>query len=288
MKINCETAKKIDIPTFLSKMGKQPVKETSNSLWYLSVFRNEKTASFKICTLRNRWYDHGLGVGGNLIDLVVKLNGDCTVKEALQILATEHIDSFSFHQPTITNDKITLEVNYKIKKVKALENVALIEYLKSRCIDVDVAKKYCSEIYYSYKTKDYFSIAFKNDLNGYETRNKFSKISLGKKSITSLKNDSRDVLVFEGFMDFLSFKTFNKNSINLIVDFIILNSTALVKSIIPILDDYQHIHLYLDNDDTGKKATRLISNAYPHKVKSYNHLYADFNDLNEQLIKTNL
>jgi hypothetical protein len=51
-----------------------------------SPLRGEKTPSFSVTPEKNVWYDFGLGVGGDLINLVERLRG-CTFKEAVQLLA---------------------------------------------------------------------------------------------------------------------------------------------------------------------------------------------------------
>ncbi|MCB0458954.1 MAG: DNA primase, partial [Flavobacteriaceae bacterium] len=62
--------------------------------WFLSPFRSESQASFKVSKTKNRWYDHGTGIGGNVIDLVIQLM-KCTVQEALNFLNND-LSSFSF------------------------------------------------------------------------------------------------------------------------------------------------------------------------------------------------
>ena len=96
-KLQCETARDISIAGFLKKSGFSPVRENQNSAWYLSPLRNEKEASFKVSKILNRWYDHGIGKGGNIIDLVIGMNNNCSVQEALSILDRSE-PSFSFQQ----------------------------------------------------------------------------------------------------------------------------------------------------------------------------------------------
>lgn len=63
-------------------------------------------------------------------------------------------------------------------------------------------------MYYRIGGKPYFALAFKNDSGGYELRNPRFKGSTSK-DITHIrqKGEPRDTcFVFEGFMDFLSFR----------------------------------------------------------------------------------
>lgn len=145
--------------------------------------------------------------------------------------------------------------------------------------------KYCKEIHYKINGKKYFSIGFKNDLDGYAIRNKYYKGALLKQGITHLKNESKSVIIFEGFIDFLSYLTMYKNDKNK-EDFIILNSTSLLKNAIPIIAKYDIIHCYLDNDNTGKKAFKTIKENYNHAIDCFKK-FSEFNDLNEYLIFKN-
>ena len=64
---NCGEARQIPIIQYLAKCGYQPQYIRGNNLWYLSPFRQEKTASFKVNANLNAWMDFGEGIGGNLI-----------------------------------------------------------------------------------------------------------------------------------------------------------------------------------------------------------------------------
>ena len=85
-KLQCDTAREISIVEFLKKNGFSPHRENHKEAWYLSPIRDESTSSFKVSKILNRWYDHGLGKGGNVIDLVLDMNNNCSVQEALLIL----------------------------------------------------------------------------------------------------------------------------------------------------------------------------------------------------------
>ncbi|MGH2642973.1 MAG: CHC2 zinc finger domain-containing protein [Chitinophagaceae bacterium] len=99
-KLSIREAKEIDLVDYLSTLGYEPSKIRNNDYWYLSPFRNEKTPSFKINRRINRWYDHGLGKGGNLIDFAI-LYQDCTVAEFLRQMN----NSFSFHKQSVVPRK---------------------------------------------------------------------------------------------------------------------------------------------------------------------------------------
>ncbi|WP_292224203.1 CHC2 zinc finger domain-containing protein, partial [Brevundimonas sp.] len=84
-KLTCRQARAIDLIGFLGGMGITPVKVRGDNFWYLSPLRNERHASFKISKRLNRWYDFGLGKGGNILDFGL-LYFACSIPELLDLL----------------------------------------------------------------------------------------------------------------------------------------------------------------------------------------------------------
>ena len=275
-KTTCYQAKQKNIIEILHHLGFKAEKTNRNSAWFLSPFRLEKTPSFKVDLGLNLWYDHGEGIGGNTIDLVMKLN-QCSLQESLMILSGA---SFSFHQ----QEKIDTTIpKYKISKEVILENRNLIEYLNDRKIDVKLAKKYCCQIHYSFDgEKEYYGIGFKNNLGGFEIRNKFFKGCLGKKAMTQIKNNSSVISVFESWSDFLSYLTLKKVIPD--EDFLVLNSTSMIKNTLEVVSGYSKIRVFLDNDKSGDKATEFIFKNLDVEILDERIHYKAHKDLNDFLI----
>ena len=70
-----EQIRQISLVGFLEGMGHVPVSRKGNDVWFRSPFRNERTASFKVDTQRNIWFDFGLGKGGDIFHLAGELTG---------------------------------------------------------------------------------------------------------------------------------------------------------------------------------------------------------------------
>ena len=83
--MNIEKAKQIPIEEVLKKMNFEPSKTNGFDVWFISPFRDEKTPSFKVNTKINRWYDHGIQKGGNIIDFL-QLNNNLSISEILKFL----------------------------------------------------------------------------------------------------------------------------------------------------------------------------------------------------------
>ena len=71
--MNIQEVKQIRIADYLQSLGYTPVKQQGSSFWYKSPLREETDASFKVNTELNKWYDFGLGKGGNIIALAAEL-----------------------------------------------------------------------------------------------------------------------------------------------------------------------------------------------------------------------
>ena len=279
-KLQCKQARDILITGFLKKSGFSPRRENHKEAWYLSPLRNETHPSFKVSKPLNRWYDHGLGRGGNVIDLVIEMNKHCTVQQALSILSRD-IPSFSFQQQ---NSFAVLKPKdeIKIEKVLPLKHPELINYLNSRNVNPHQAARYARQVYYSLKGSTYFAIGLQNVSGGWELRNPYYKNSSSPKNYSFFSKSKAMLSVTEGMFDFFSLLTLYPG-LPLKSDFLILNSLSFAGRIVPTAESYSKTCLYLDNDPSGKKATQKLLEKVKGSV-DLSGVYASKKDLNELLI----
>ena len=277
-------AKQISIISYLENLGINFKKQNNQDFWYLSPLHTEKTPSFKVDASKNLWYDHAQGKGGNILDLVMVMN-NCDVSGALRIFGGA--DSFSFSPVTVSEIRNKARKSeFKITAVRDLRNPILLDYIKSRGLNEEIAKKFLNEIYFTKEDNDknLFAISFQNDKAGYETRNALFKGNIGGKAITTIKGKgTKKVAIFEGFMDFLSILTYYKSE-NITDDVIVLNSLALIPSAMESILKYQEIKLFLDNDKAGRVATEELCKVHPNCI-DYSYLYASYKDSNDWLLK---
>ena len=279
--MNCTQFNKISVEVVLQSFGHFPTKQNEKEAWFLNPFSKENDASFKINKNLNCWYLFSEGIGGNNIDLMKKyLNA--SISEVLNWAENQNFSSF--HQQSGNYKLFNLPKTYEIVEMKDIQHPALVQYLKSR--KVERQKHLIQEIHYQMNDKKYFGIGFKNDSDGYEIRNAYSKICLGKKDITTIKNNSKSLLVFEGFFDFLSFKNIEESLENEPSDYMILNSVSMINKIKNSLKNYEKIDLYFDNDEAGNRAVEIIKNEKI-EAEDCRVLYSDFKDLNDWLIHGN-
>lgn len=280
---------KISIANYLANSNIHPVKRKGYEAFYLSPFRAESNPSFKVDTKQNVWYDFGLGKGGQLIDLVMLLDNatlyqtickleriDISPDVCMNVPTSEQTNaptnSFSFHgkesTPTIT-----------IQRVTELVHPALLQYLEKRAINVDLAREHCKQIHYATNDRSYFAIGFKNDSEGWNLRSEYFK-GCTSMDISTCKTVDRDItLVFEGFMDYLSYLAIN-NLRKPVENIVVLNSTSNLNKAMDFIKSYDKVYTYLDNDEGGRKATQQIKEVYKTHIDKSTE-FANFKDLNE-------
>lgn len=274
--MNCEEVKeKINIRTVLESFNLFPVKENRKTAFYFALDREEKIPSLLVDFVKNKAFDFGTGKSYDVISIVQQMN-QCSVSEALK-----YLEKFDFSvQNEFQNKETKQQKEYKILNVCEIQHPALTQYLKFR--KVYGQKDLVKEIEYELNGKKYFGIGFFNNSRGVEIRNKYSKICLGKKDVTLIKNElnvSNEIIIFEGFFDYLTYKNLEKKG-NSNSDYLILNSTAMLFKIEKKLEKYDKISLFLDNDSNGELAKSKIQNQYKN-VEDCSLIYQKFKDLNE-------
>jgi len=293
----CKQANQIDLVDYLATLAHHSQKTRGNDYWYLSPFRVEQTASFKVDRKLNLWYDHGTGKGGTLVDFGIAYF-NCTIKDLLIRLKESQALSVSF-QPQVSMPAVEKKnggnTDSKIKIISAKEiiNPGLIHYLHQRKIPVSVATQFCQEIGFEIHGKKQLAIGFRNDSGGYELRNQNFKGSSSPKKPKIIHEDgAKSVAVFEGFFDFLSFQTLLKSSEGNMLelpiiqsDFLILNSISFFEKKKQTMDQYSTIHLFFDRDKIGIESTKLALQ-WSDKYKDQSQIYKHCKDLNEWLVKS--
>ena len=281
--MNCKQANEnISIREILESFSLFPSKDNRRTAFYLAFDREEKTPSLSVNFEKNTAFDFGTGIKYDNVSLVQGIK-KCSVSEAL-----EYLKRFYYLIPTdkkMENEDNKPKSGYQILEIKEVEHPSLIEYLKTR--KLASLKSELKEIHYELNGKNYFGLGFKNDSDGYEIRNPYIKLCLGKKDLTSVNNHSKTLRIFEGFADYLSFKVLEKSLEKEPSDYIILNSISMISKVKNQLENYQQIELYLDNDRTGDSVTEILKKENSN-VSDERILFKNHKDLNEFLISGNL
>ncbi len=267
--------------TYLASIGYEPAKIIGTNYWYCSPLRNERTPSFKVNRSINRWYDFGIGKGGSLVDFGIQYF-NCTISSFLAsfrgAVLVQHVAETFLAEP---------KTQIKVTATCRLHSFVLIQYLEKRGISFDLAAKYCQQVQFAFKNKQYFGIGFLNDKGGYEIRNPYFKSCASPKAVTIYRNSYPTLSVFEGFIDFLSFLKLFLGTVAVETDYLILNSVSFFDQQMDFMLSYNKIFLYLDNDKAGKKYTALACQTSTAFVAN-NSLYRGYKDLNDLLTGASL
>ena len=254
--MNINAIKQIKLQDFLAAIGCKPVKQYGVNLMYLSPLRAEKHASFKVNTELNKWYDFGIGRGGNIIALAELFYNSSDVSYLIHQIERNAPSSVSGSLPTVK--PITPQNSFEHLQVLPITHPALIKYLEERCIDVETARTVCKELHFDTRGKHYFSIGFPNITGGYEIRNPFFKGCIAPKDISHFyaEEPKKVCFLFEGFMDFLSFMMLRRKENDGLKrqDYLVLNSVSNIQKALEPLSHYENVQCFLDTDEAGRNA----------------------------------
>jgi len=284
-RMNIEQAKQIPLEDFLLRLGFEPSRKSRDQLWYVSPFRGEKTPSFKVNPRLNAWYDFGRGEGGDILDLVKKLDGLDRVSDALA-----RIDNVVGGTPLPMRQLATkcLPVeppNMQLTSIGPVKSKSLLAYLCTRGIELKAVARFIQEAHYVRGEVRYFGLAFANRRGGYEIRSQGFKGTLGSKDITVIEGNSDHVLVFEGFFDFLTSVMVRAGPPDATI--IVLNSVSLRDKALAVLKELNPatIELFRDHDTAGQQTLEFFQNALPNvEITDRSTLYSGHNDFNEWLM----
>ena len=286
--------KNISIRQFLARRGILPKYERNGYGMYLSPLREERTPSFKVDYVRNLWYDFGLGEGGTLLTLVMRLER-CDSREAVRRLQNgEKRDAGSASLSPSVGERPAVGGPSPVVRLAAvpalrilsddpLRHPALIGYLVSRGIVPSVAAAFCREVRYEVNGRAFFAVGFRNDAGGWELRSERFKGGSSPKHITTIDNRSDTVIAFEGFMDFLAYLSL-KYPERLRIDAAVLNSVVNLPKAVPFISRHPVIHAFFDNDEAGRKATADLIRLCPRsEVIDQSSFYSGHKDVNDYL-----
>lgn len=267
-----------------------------------SPFRDEDEPSFHISPSGTAWMDFGNGEGGGVIDLVCRL-GRVSKGNALDVLRTIRDRSgapvpYSYNETDPEAESGCL----KIIDIRPLSSSNLVRYLYARGIPQKVAGRYCCELDATVGKSDRVRhyVAFPTNDDGYVLRSGGTVLSklctrcaptfLAPNGCPSDNPSSEGVLVFEGFMDFLSYVVLcSRKGAGQLYDACVLNSIVNLKKSEDFIKGHKLIYAFLDNDAAGRSTTaKLEAMASEAGAEFVDRScgYADFKDLNDFLRET--
>ena len=266
-----------------------------------SPFRIERTASFHILPNDYAWTDFGDGSRGGVVELVMRLEScerEAAIEKLREIRAGKAV-SQHFQRPS-GQSRPSRQSSFKIISVSQFQDEDLLSYTRSRGISNATIQRFCSEVAVRTGGKLKTYIGFLNNTEGFVLRSP-EKGRLGKRCTSSAPTylnadgsnyaepSSDSVTVFEGFFDFLSYMELTSDRLpRPKQDICVLNSVVNAQTAADFIKSHQTVHLYLDNDEAGRRASQKIADyvlASNQEAVITDHCeeYKDFNDLNEWL-----
>lgn len=280
----------VSIIELLARLGFHPARWTGNEQVYHSMLRDSDTVpSFTVNINLNVWYDHGLGIGGNIIDFGLRYWPGLSFPEVLEKIseiaamavpiARENLDGTARRRRAV---KIP---HYKIEEIKELGNNPIITaYLQKRGI-YQQAKTHLKEIYYfvedgKKQRKHFFAAGWKNEIGSWEVRNQHFKGCLGHKALTFIPGNPERLAVFEGFINYLSWLTEHPCATESIL---VLNTITLVFAATKKAGEFRQVSIYFDRDTIGHSATGDFIKYLPQAIDQ-SSAYEGYNDYNDKVV----
>lgn len=270
----------------------------------LSPFREETMPSFHIYPRTNTWCDYGLAgashIAGDGINLIEQLH-HCSFKEAvdyiLKVAGGTGLDNLPMESRKIAKHPVQ-GTGHIIDQVTVIRHPALVRFLRSRRIPLDIANRYCSELHYTLVTQSegslsYFAVGFPNDNGGWVARSapngkgKGFKGVLLSPGITTIRladgQVTESAYLFEGFLNFLSWCVLY-GDVNR--DVFVLNSANYAHFLKGLSESgTKELYFYKDNDKRGDQAFRDVLADSGCQVYDCSGPYSDMglDDLNDYL-----
>lgn len=311
--MDIKTAKSILLDEFILNATGATGKLRNGCLWYCSPYRNENSPSFKLTRDKLAWYDHGVGEGGNIIDLALRMSKSDEVKDALGYIENVMGSGYIIQTPIVEFKPMTdpVEPYYSLISSDEFEVFDRFrqltphaKYMSGRGLDLEAIAPYLENVKFNVKTDAkkgvYNGVGMANISGGYETRANlfgtgYKKTTVGEKDISvfQAKDSSYNAqdwhrkpwFAFYSMMDFLTFITLDKPPMGA-YNFTVIHGDGLASKAIEYLSKIEPCTLihypHNDHNGNGQRAMFDIMAALPtwkHGDRMYS--YEPYKDLNE-------
>lgn len=273
--------------TCLDYLADRVVRKVANGYLARCPWREDNHPSLTVTKDGKGWKDLATGEHGNLIDMVQRCLGTNDLSSVCAAFGT--ITPFSFQQSKILVEGKEKGNGFAFFEVIPLQSRGLYAYLGDRHINTAIARQFLQEAHYSFQERQdgryLYALAYPNDKGGYELRSSRYKGCFSPKAIsTHFHKEGAPLIIFEGFIDMLSFATLCEEVRH---NYIVLNSIVNVPVAIEAIRNsrnlYGSILLALDNDDGGNDATVKLLEAFPN-AKDIRSKFSPYKDINEYLV----
>lgn len=290
---NCNQIKEsIAIERFLEDLGYGSGKKRGKEIVYRSMIREgDNSPSFSVNPTKQKWYDHGNGQGGNIIDLAMLIFDTKSIREVIEgfdkMYGNGILPEIREKSPAEPKEQ---RPAHKIRLIRPLgSDTRLTTYLESRGVGkVAFASEFLKEVYYEYikddgSRKPFFGVGWQNISGGWDVRSRAGKICLFKKDYFLKPGSSGAASIFEGMMDYLSAVAENPAIIDDSV--FVLNSLSMSGRVIDFLKSRNEVvryDLYLDHGEGGRELTKVFLETLAGGTDK-SGLYEGYGDYNDKI-----
>ncbi|WP_185218078.1 toprim domain-containing protein [Sphingobacterium mizutaii] len=287
----------VSIVDFLAKLGYFPEKKLGREYFYHSMLRDtaKNTPSLTVWDEGGKWIDRGgpnsTGIqGGSIVQLGLAYWPQLSFVEVLGKIKDTcdmQVSTIPAYKPVkAPTEQEQKGYTFELVRTQPIgRNFVLTKYLEERGI-LDVANGHLQEIYYRNRLDNenktiFYAIGWQNDQGNWEFTNaKGFMSSIGKKGISVIAGNPDHAVLFEGYMDYLSWLKVNRPDPTPTA--IVLNSIVQLKNAIERVKGIPTVDVYFDNDDPGRNCTQRLIEAVP-QAKDRSGVYHDYKDYNDML-----
>lgn len=267
------------------------IKLVGTSVMFKAVWRKEKNESVSIRKASDGvwvWVDHGAGIKGTNIDLVLKVK-DCSYISALKWLRDRYLymSPAFYSQPAFpVQNSASSQFNpaWEILACRDIQRLALLYWRERKLTSSDLANAYVRElkIRHNKSGKTFWAAGHKNIIGGWELfmplQGSF-KSCVSPKSVSWIEGDRGCLIIAESVIDAIAASKISGIEYN--ADKLALNSTKLNERAVSYLKErnlrYNRIILALDNDKSGKETASIMEKALQ-KTGAVERMKYDYGD----------
>lgn len=166
-----------------------------------------------------------------------------------------------------------------ILQTHPIQSFALTHYLWERRISLHVARQYCTEAQYTIGEKTFYALGFRNDAGGYHLANRYHEYTAGPQYLTLTPTGSPDIAAFSHPLSLLTLVSLLQYAGQAVPDLLVIPDIAFLDAALPILSSHRRIHLFPDNNATGRQLLLSLT-SFPCQI-DHSPLYHGYKNLNQ-------
>ncbi|SDF94997.1 hypothetical protein SAMN05421827_102223 [Pedobacter terrae] len=263
----------VPICTLLKHLGYKPAKINGVEHHYINVLKSaEIKSAFVVNEQLNIWYDRLTKRSGNIIDFGIAywpdLNSEQVIEKISQFFQISKRPT-GIQKTNGQRKRLAVKIPfYHIEEIKPVGcNVEITAYLQSQGL-WEISIGHLKEVYYyvvdeKRRRKEFFAAGWQNENGGWEVRGKNFSGCLGHKGMTFIPGNESSLILFEDYIDYLSWKFANKL---LGPSILILNSPEFVEAAKKRASKFHEVAVFFGKQHLNAEVLSAIQGINPPKI----------------------